>query len=160
MTMSSEQRHCVGCGRSIPWDANVCPYCGHDYRLTGAPPAPQTSSKPIVGGILIIIAGLLALGMGLLYLTVDASDLDRYGVTLPEDMTAQDLQDFMAVCGVILIVFAVIAVLGGIFALQRRFFGLAVAGGVFGLLGIGFVLGALLGLIGLIFVVLSRSEFS
>lgn len=24
-------RYCVNCGRSIPFDANVCPYCGHDY---------------------------------------------------------------------------------------------------------------------------------
>ena len=24
---------CVACGRSIPWDANVCPHCGHDYRF-------------------------------------------------------------------------------------------------------------------------------
>lgn len=29
---SSGVRNCVGCGRPIPWDANVCPYCGHDYR--------------------------------------------------------------------------------------------------------------------------------
>jgi hypothetical protein len=25
-------RNCVSCGRTISWDANVCPYCGHDYR--------------------------------------------------------------------------------------------------------------------------------
>jgi len=28
----NEQRYCVKCGRSIPFDANLCPYCGHDYR--------------------------------------------------------------------------------------------------------------------------------
>ena len=25
-------RRCVGCGRPIPWSANACQYCGHDYR--------------------------------------------------------------------------------------------------------------------------------
>lgn len=25
-------RMCVKCGRNIPFDANLCPYCGHDYR--------------------------------------------------------------------------------------------------------------------------------
>ncbi len=27
-------RNCVSCGRAISWDANVCPYCGHDFRVT------------------------------------------------------------------------------------------------------------------------------
>lgn len=26
------KRICVRCGREIPWDASLCPYCGHDYR--------------------------------------------------------------------------------------------------------------------------------
>ena len=25
-------RICVECKRNIPFDANICPYCGHDYR--------------------------------------------------------------------------------------------------------------------------------
>lgn len=25
-------RLCVKCGRNIPFDAKLCPYCGHDYR--------------------------------------------------------------------------------------------------------------------------------
>ena len=25
-------RYCVKCGRSIPFDANLCPYCGHNYK--------------------------------------------------------------------------------------------------------------------------------
>lgn len=27
-------RVCVDCNKQIPWDANLCPYCGHDYRQT------------------------------------------------------------------------------------------------------------------------------
>ena len=26
-----KKRMCVECGREIPWDANLCPYCGHKY---------------------------------------------------------------------------------------------------------------------------------
>lgn len=29
---SKQIRNCVKCGRSIPWDANLCPYCGHNYN--------------------------------------------------------------------------------------------------------------------------------
>ncbi|HEX9909032.1 MAG TPA: hypothetical protein VGB78_11320 [Thermoplasmata archaeon] len=29
-------RTCVSCGRALAWDANVCPYCGHDFRQAAA----------------------------------------------------------------------------------------------------------------------------
>ena len=29
---SAPNRNCISCGRTIIFDANVCPYCGHDYR--------------------------------------------------------------------------------------------------------------------------------
>ena len=38
--MSSGTRNCVECGRSIAWDANVCQYCGHDFRV------PMASAQP------------------------------------------------------------------------------------------------------------------
>jgi hypothetical protein len=27
------KRYCTNCGREIPFDANVCPYCGKDFRV-------------------------------------------------------------------------------------------------------------------------------
>ena len=29
---SGDSRHCVKCGKSIPFDANICPYCGHVFN--------------------------------------------------------------------------------------------------------------------------------
>lgn len=29
---SRKVRHCVECGRIIPYDASICPYCGHIYE--------------------------------------------------------------------------------------------------------------------------------
>jgi len=29
---AAPDRRCPGCGRSIPMDAQVCPYCGNDFR--------------------------------------------------------------------------------------------------------------------------------
>jgi Double zinc ribbon len=38
MEMSfTRKRNCVSCGRSLPWEANVCPYCGMDYRYQALP---------------------------------------------------------------------------------------------------------------------------
>lgn len=38
---SGSSRNCVACGRPIAWDANVCPYCGHDFRVQMAGPMPR-----------------------------------------------------------------------------------------------------------------------
>ena len=29
---TQNKRYCTNCGRDIPFDANVCPYCGKDFR--------------------------------------------------------------------------------------------------------------------------------
>lgn len=69
MQASSGQatRNCVSCGRAIAWDANVCPFCGHDYRMQMMAPAPQKSDSdlPVAGGILILISSLGYLGLGI-----------------------------------------------------------------------------------------------
>ncbi len=156
---SAQTRTCVACGRILAWEANVCPYCGHDYRMAAmlAPPA-QKSSKPTVGGVLILLAGVLALVNGALYLALDIADLGTIPA-LPEGITEEDLEGIMRMCGAVMMVFGVIAILGGAFALQRKHFGLSIAGGVMGMLGIGFSIGAILGLVGLILVAISRKEF-
>lgn len=153
-------RSCVACGRAIQFDAGVCPYCGHDYRIPlGAPAKAPRTWMPTVGGILIIIAAVLAIMMGILYMTFEPSDFEDLGVALPPEFTAEDLSGILAMCGAILIVFAAIAIIGGLFGIRRKHFGLAITGGVFGLLGIGFFLGSVLALIGLILIAVSRREF-
>ena len=49
---SQQPRNCVSCGRSISWDANVCPYCGHDYRAQAY--AGQMRGETISSGVKIL----------------------------------------------------------------------------------------------------------
>ena len=56
-------RTCMTCGRSIDWRANVCPYCGHDFRAVAGPPPVAKTSKPVIGGVLVLIAGILIIGL-------------------------------------------------------------------------------------------------
>ena len=137
-------RNCVSCGRSIAWDANVCPYCGHDYRMQmmGTQVKKETP-MPTIGGILILIAGLIELAGGAILIS-GASFFIDFGVG----------GAILAVCGAIVVILGVIALLGGIFAIQRKHFGLAILGGILGLGG-----WFIPGLIGLILVALSRDEF-
>jgi len=102
---------------------------------------------PVIGGILILIAGLIELGYGGL-LVAGGSAADSIPVV------GGDVGDILAVCGAIMIILGIIALIGGIFAIQRKNFGLAVLGGVLGLLG-----WFIPALIGLILVAISKDEF-
>ncbi len=152
-------RNCISCGRPIDFTANVCPYCGYDYRQAtmGPPPVPRTST-PVAGGVLGIIAGILALISGVIYLTVSASSIT--GITLPPQVTIQEVENILRICGAIQVIFGLVAILGGVFAIQRKHFGLAIAGSILGMLGFGLTFGALLGLISLILVAIARKEFT
>ena len=137
-------RNCVSCGRSIEWNANVCPYCGHDYRMQAyGQPVKKETAMPTIGGVLILIAGLIELAGGAILIggSTFFIPLDFGGAAL-------------AICGIVIAVIGVIALLGGVFAIQRKHFGLAILGGIVGLGG-----WFIPGLIGLILVALSKDEF-
>jgi predicted nucleic acid-binding Zn ribbon protein len=139
-------RNCVSCGRSIMWDANVCPYCGHDFRGVMQPQqaAKKESAMPLIGGILIIIGGVIELIAGAALAAGGSALLDiTFGGS-----------GFLVACGIIYAIVGLVAILGGIFAIQRRSFGLAIVGGIFALGGY-----FIPGLIGLILVAVSRDEF-
>jgi DNA-directed RNA polymerase subunit RPC12/RpoP len=66
----SDPRHCVSCGRSIQSDANVCPYCGHDYRAQWMRPQAVeqiSSGMKILFYILSLIVPLAGFIIGIVY---------------------------------------------------------------------------------------------
>jgi len=110
--------------------------------MSGAPAAKKESAMPVIGGILIILASLLYLGLGGLIAAgssvalVPSAGTSAWGVA----------------CGVIVLLLGILCILGGIFALQRKHFGLALVAGIL-------TLPSILGLIGLILVIVSKDEF-
>src|SRR3989454_4403125 len=117
--------------------------------------APRTT-RPIIGGALLIISGVL--GMVSTYV-IFTQPLTAADVAAIQNMTAGDLTANA------LLVFAVVyaqafAILGGIMAIQRKNWKLAVVCGVASLLNFGFFLiGTFLGLAGLIAIITSRRDF-
>jgi len=142
---ASSTRNCVSCGRAIAWDANVCPYCGKDYRAQVAAAAPRKTMMPTIGGILILLSGIYELAMGALLATESTALLP---VTF-------GLSGIFVVCGVIVVLIGLFAILGGWFAIQRKNHTMAVLGGVASLLG----LYVIIPLIGLVLVLVSKEEF-
>ncbi len=107
----------------------------------------QHTWKPVAGGIMAIVAGTLNVLVTLaamLYMYVPAGQLGMTAMFLNVGMLA-----------VLLIVFGVVAIAGGICALRRRAWGLALAGSICAI----FSVGGLLGVAATVLVALSRGEF-
>jgi len=152
-------RNCVSCGRAIAWDANVCQYCGHDFRAPAAAPPHEKTMLSIVGGILILVVGIMGLAIGGVFFAIDISDLDAYdfgSITGFEDT----LQNILYVCGAIFVILGLIAAVGGFFGVRRKHWGLAILGGVLGLFIITpYFIGSLLSLVGLVLLAVSKKDF-
>ena len=99
--------------------------------------------KPTIGGILAIIAGALEVIFGTLGAT---------GISFVAGFVGLG---WLSVILAPLIVFGIIAIVGGIYALQRKIWGLALAGSICALIGPWFILGIL----AIIFVALGKGEF-
>ena len=106
--------------------------------------------KPTTAGILSIIAGVPAIGIGIF--------IGVAGTTMA--LTRMNMFPFMPnILGIIaipLLILGILAITGGIFSLQRKKWGLALTGALCALVPPLSILGVL----AIIFVVLGKDEFS
>ena len=109
--------------------------------------------KPTTAGILCIISGAADILLGVL--TVFASSFVMRSADLIGEEWVMDLViSVVMVVGPIWVLLGVVALLGGIFALKRRLWGLALAGSICALSGV-----TVLGILAIIFVAMGRNEF-
>lgn len=104
----------------------------------------RTTWKPTVGGILSIIAGTFAFITGLV--AIHRAEVVARIIWHPR----------WEIVAVLSLVLGIVAIIGGIFALRRRVWGLALAGAICALFPPHV---SVLGILAIIFVTLSRSEF-
>jgi hypothetical protein len=119
----------------------------------------------LVGGILILLAGIFGLVLGGIFIVVaDAvseggDELSDWGIDVAG--AGDMLADILVACGAIVIIISIIVVLGGFFGIQRKHWGVVILGGVLGLFLIGpYMLATIFSLIGLILVAVSKKDFS
>jgi hypothetical protein len=139
---------CVNCGRAVcsrcrtvVGGKTYCPACAAGVSDDAKR---KPTVKPIVGGILGIIDGVLSLALGVI-LIVDGATLGYY-------LESVDWSEVGY--GIALTIFGIVAMVGSSYAVARRNYTLAIIGGVCALLGLW-----PLGLPALILIVISRSEF-
>jgi hypothetical protein len=98
--------------------------------------------KPTTAGILDIVAGVLQLIIGIGVAVLGGVGGAFIGMA------------WLSALGAPLIVFGIVAIVGGIFALRRKIWGLALAGSICALIGPW-----ILGIPAIIFVILGKGEF-
>jgi len=103
--------------------------------------------KPTTAGILSIVAGVFGL--------IAAIVVGVIGGTIAGLEEIPGLGTLFAAIAIPLIILAIVAIVGGIYALKRRIWGLALAGTICSLFSVW-----LLGIPAIIFVILGKSEFS
>lgn len=106
----------------------------------------KETAYPIVAGVFEILAGIIGLGLGGSWIV---------GAGAMSMIAGFDFSGLFLVCGAIFIVFGLLALLGGIFALQRKNYAIALVGAIFSLFT-GFLI---FGILALIFVILAKDEF-
>ena len=107
--------------------------------------------KPTTAGILTIVAGVFNLIAGITLACVGTDCLGPLtGFTVAGVM-------WFGVIGTPLIIIGIVAIVGGIFALRRRIWGLALAGAICALFPPPIIA---LGLLSIIFLALSKEEFA
>jgi len=112
--------------------------------------------KPTAAGILTIIAGFLGLLIGLA-LAVGLGIMGSLAWVIPGFPGVASFLALLPVPGIIL---SIVAIIGGIYAIRRRVWGLALAGAICALLFTVPFLGWILAILAIIFVSLGKREFS
>jgi hypothetical protein len=110
--------------------------------------------KPTAAGILTIIAGFLGLLIGIAL----AVGLGIAG-TMIGVIPGIPGVGFLALIAIPGIILSIVAIVGGIYALRRRLWGLALAGAICSLLFTLPLLGWILAILAIIFVSLGKGEF-
>ena len=125
---------------------------------------PKSTSKPLVAGILLIIAGIISILYWVMIIVsadffismMDISQLQQ----MDPSITAESIKNTLVLCGTVLVVISVFPILGGILSLKKKSWGLVVAFSIFGLFTLGMMfISTILSFVAMILLIMSRKEF-
>ena len=116
----------------------------------------ENSSSPTAAGVLSIVSGVfgILMGAGLILIAVFFFSLVSFEDYPYEGLPLVFLESLFLGWGIFTLLLAILAVIGGIYTLQRRHWGLALAGSIAAIL-VAFPIGV----VAVIFTALSKSEF-
>jgi len=119
----------------------------------------NNSYKPMIAGILLLIAGLLGIytWISASFFNIDPTIIEQSGV----EITIEQIEAILGVCTIIGIILSIFPILGGILSIKRKMWGFCIVMSIIGLFTIGpFLISSIISLIGLILIALSKNEFN
>jgi len=122
-------------------------------------------SKPLVAGILLIIAGMISIMALVPYLTIDDAGIDDLRENdddfnkYAENKTNEEIKNEYLSSGTIGIIISFFPILGGIFALVKKAWLISLFGGLIGILFSAVVVSIILALIAFLLIIFSKKEF-
>ncbi|KYK27709.1 hypothetical protein AYK20_08005 [Thermoplasmatales archaeon SG8-52-1] len=125
----------------------------------------NNKSFPKIAGILLIIAGILALVYWIQFLLLDITILESYIdidqlQQLDPTITIEQIVEILNTCAVIGCVLSIFPILGGILAIKKKLWGISLVGSIIGLFTLGIIFtSSILSLISLILLIISKKEF-
>ena len=124
----------------------------------------QKSSLPMVAGILLIIAGIVAMIFWAPFFSIDVATLEKsvdisQFQQIDSDITYEIILGTFKTCATVGIIISIFPILGGLLAIRRKLFGISVACSVIGLFSFGMFISSIFSLIALILLIIARKEY-
>ncbi|MBU4255732.1 MAG: hypothetical protein L6265_03270 [Thermoplasmatales archaeon] len=133
-----------------PYPAQHPPYSPYPQPPAWYPEKKKTNTT-LAAGVLLIIAGILAIGNSIFIILI-AEEIALFSL--------YNMHEFLIICNTVIILLAVIAFVGGIMAIKRKSWAVALVCSILGLFIIGpLAISSLLSLIALILIAVSKEEF-
>ena len=137
---------CPNCGAQTTPMTEICPKCG--ARVAGKVATTGGAWMPLTAGVLELIIGIPGLIVGLIAVAVGS-------------IVTFFIAGLGGLIGAPIVILSIVAIIGGVFAIRKRAWGVALAGAICGfIVGLPLVAPAiLLGIPAIIFVALGKKQF-
>lgn len=127
--------------------------------------SPNTISKSMIAGVLLLVAGVLSIFFWLQFFSLDATTLEslvdiQQLQSIDPTLTPEKLVDFLSTCSIVGCILSIFPILGGLLALKKKMWGISLACSIIGLFTLGlFFTSSGFSLIALILLIISKQEF-
>ncbi|MEM0449069.1 MAG: zinc ribbon domain-containing protein [Methanomassiliicoccales archaeon] len=164
---------CVRCGEYLRPDTSFCPRCGaqttstsfSSYASSSAPnvqpfPSAQARTRRLTwAGILLLLSGLVGFAVASIVLLMSEEIIAEVQAIYQDQLP--DMNPIILALAAFWSSAGALSIIGGICALKRRYYPLAIIGSVMALFTGGIFLfeGSIMGMVALILLIRSRPEF-